>query len=192
VPAPQRRSLTRSILPEIYLCHACYVLITKCAAAATISAVDAAARLEELIAAHAQLPSVALGALGTIVSARGVSGYTFSEILAAVLTAIYLCSVCSCQEILRRNGRKVSGYTFSEILFRNLMAVEVIESSGYGSSTMAAAQPTRGGSLVLPIAAVVSLLGGAAAVYLSLRSRRFRRWWGLRSLRLSKAELEAL
>jgi hypothetical protein len=118
--------------------------------------------------------------------------YTFSEILAAVLTAIYLCSVCSCQEILRRNGRKVSGYTFSEILFRNLMAVEVIESSGYGSSTMAAAQPTRGGSLVLPIAAVVSLLGGAAAVYLSLRSRRFRRWWGLRSLRLSKAELEAL
>ena len=95
--------------------------------------------------------------------------------------------------MLRRNGRKVSGYTFSEILFQNLMAVEVIESSGYGSSTMAAAQPTGGGSLVLPIAAAAALLGGtAAAVYLSLRSRRLRRWWGLRSLRLSRAELEAL
>jgi hypothetical protein len=28
-----------------------------------------------------------------------------ASFLAAVLTEIYLCNVCSCQEILRRNGR---------------------------------------------------------------------------------------
>eukprot|EP01047_Picozoa_sp_COSAG01_P077223 COSAG01_NODE_13832_length_1529_cov_1.267133_1_plen_73_part_00 len=28
-----------------------------------------------------------------------------ASLLAAVLTDIYLCNVCSCQEILRRNGR---------------------------------------------------------------------------------------
>jgi hypothetical protein len=28
-----------------------------------------------------------------------------TSFLAAVLTEIYLCNVCSCQEILRRNGR---------------------------------------------------------------------------------------
>jgi hypothetical protein len=32
-----------------------------------------------------------------------------ASLLAAVLTEIYLCNVCSCQEILRRNGRGQSG-----------------------------------------------------------------------------------
>jgi hypothetical protein len=34
---------------------------------------------------------------------RGIGAAAVASFLAAVLTEIYLCSVCSCQEILRRN-----------------------------------------------------------------------------------------
>jgi hypothetical protein len=45
---------------------------------------------------------------GLLVARRGSDGWagaaSVASILAAVLTEIYLCNVCSYQEILRRNG----------------------------------------------------------------------------------------
>jgi hypothetical protein len=46
---------------------------------------------------------VGVAGLSLLVGPIGAASVASS--LAAVLTEIYLCNVCSCQEILRRNGR---------------------------------------------------------------------------------------
>jgi hypothetical protein len=57
------------------------------------------ATVRVLMRAHARGRRTALG------RRRWRGATSVASFLAAVLTEIYLCNVCSCQEILRRNGR---------------------------------------------------------------------------------------
>jgi hypothetical protein len=45
------------------------------------------------------------GSAGRGGGAATIGAASVASFLAAILTEMYLCNVCSCQEILRRNGR---------------------------------------------------------------------------------------
>jgi endonuclease/exonuclease/phosphatase family metal-dependent hydrolase len=70
-------------------------------------------------------------------AAQGGREAAVASLLAAVLTEIYLCDVCSCQELLRRNGRGQVCKSWALATFREeAAATAAIESAAAGALTV--------------------------------------------------------
>jgi hypothetical protein len=85
-----------------------------------------------------QTPQIPIGWYGNQRGDRSpyTSAATVASLLAAILAEIYLCNVCSCHAILRRNGRGVS--------HRWLRHGELHRSRGHPSATSASDGPRLG------------------------------------------------